>query len=262
VLDTQTFAGKVAVVTGAGSGIGRASALGFARGGASVAVVDTNVDTGRETVALIETEVPGSGHFFACDVTDEGEVANLIANVTSTLGRLDAAHNNAGISPLTGGVVECTRELWDRIIAVNLTGVWLGMKYEIPAILQTAGRGAIVNTSSGAGITGVAGLPAYVASKHGVAGVTKSAALEYATKGIRVNAVCPGTTLTEFLREKVDAGFYSVEGMAANCPMKRLADPSEIAAAAVWLCSDNASFVTGVVMPVDGATVAGPAALG
>ena len=261
-MDQQAFAGKVALVTGAGSGIGRASATAFARAGAAVAVVDINGEGGRETVALIESEVPGAAHYFSCDVADEEAVASLVAIVTQTLGRLDAAHNNAGISPMTGGVVECERDMWDRILAVNLTGVWLGMKYEIPAMLQSAGRGAIVNTSSGAGIQGVAGLPAYVASKHGVAGLTKSAALEYATRGVRVNAVCPGTTLTEFLKEKVDAGFYSVEGMAANCPMRRLADPSEIAAAAVWLCSDDASFVTGVVMPVDGATVAGPASLG
>jgi NAD(P)-dependent dehydrogenase (short-subunit alcohol dehydrogenase family) len=258
----DALGGRVAIVTGAGSGIGRASALAFARAGASVAVVDTNGDTGRETVALIETEVPGAAQYFACDVSDEAEVAALVSSVTSAFGRLDAAHNNAGISPMTGGVAECSREVWDRILAVNLTGVFLGMKHQIPAMLQTAGRGAIVNTSSGAGIQGVAGLPAYVASKHGVAGLTKSAALEYATRGVRVNAVCPGTTLTELLREKVDAGFYSVEGMAAGCPMKRLADPSEIAAAVVWLCSDSASFVNGVVMPVDGATTAGPASLG
>jgi NAD(P)-dependent dehydrogenase (short-subunit alcohol dehydrogenase family) len=205
--------------------------------------------------------MPGAARFFACDVSDEAAVAGVVNSVTEAFGRLDAAHNNAGISPMTGGVVECSRELWDRIMAVNLTGVWLGMKYQIPAMIDSAGRGAIVNTSSGAGIQGVAGIPAYVASKHGVAGLTKSAALEYATRGVRINAICPGTTLTELLREKVDAGFYSVEGMAANCPMKRLAEPAEIAAAAVWLCSDSASFVTGVVMPVDGATVAGPASL-
>jgi NAD(P)-dependent dehydrogenase (short-subunit alcohol dehydrogenase family) len=250
------YAGRVALVTGAGSGIGRATATEFARAGAQVAVADVVEDAARQTVAGIEAEAPGAARAFACDVSDEASVAALVAAVVGAFGRLDAAHNNAGISPLTGGVVECDRDVWDRVLAVNLTGVWLGMKHEIPALLA-GGGGAIVNTSSGAGLQGIAGMPAYVASKHGVVGLTKTAALEYATRGVRVNAVCPGTVRTPFLEEKAAAGFYTLEGMAASCPMKRLAEPEEIAAAVVWLCSDAASFVTGAVIPVDGATVAG-----
>jgi NAD(P)-dependent dehydrogenase (short-subunit alcohol dehydrogenase family) len=251
-----SYTGSVALVTGAGSGIGRASATAFARAGAQVAVADVAEDAALETVAGIEAEVPGAARAFACDVADEASVAALVAAVVAAFGRLDAAHNNAGISPLTGGVVECERDVWDRVLAVNLTGVWLGMKHEIPAMLA-GGGGAIVNTSSGAGLQGIPGMPAYVASKHGVVGLTKTAALEYATRGVRVNAVCPGTIHTPFLTEKAEAGFYTLEGMAANCPMKRLGQPEEIAAAVVWLCSDAASFVTGAVIPVDGATVAG-----
>src|SRR4051794_8156988 len=251
----QAYDGKVALVTGAGSGIGRASATAFAAAGASVAVIDRDEEAGRETVATIEAQNPGAAQFFRCDVADEDDVAATVAAVVDAFGRLDAAHNNAGISPMTGGIVECEREVWDRILAVNLTGVWLGMKYEIPAMLATGG-GAIVNTSSGAGLVGVAGLPAYVASKHGVVGLTKSAAIEYATRGVRVNAVCPGSTRTPMLEAFMGGDPGMEKMMIAGAPQHRLASADEIAAAVVWLCSDAASFVTGVALPVDGGSVA------
>jgi NAD(P)-dependent dehydrogenase (short-subunit alcohol dehydrogenase family) len=245
----------VALVTGAGSGIGRASAIGFAAAGATVAVVDVDKAGADETVARI-TEAGGDATFMACDVSQEEEVAALIARVVDTYGRLDFAHNNAGISPPTGTVTETSKELWDAILAVNLTGVWLGMKHEIPAMLASGG-GAIVNTSSGAGLAGVRKMSPYVASKHGVIGITKTAALEYGGEGIRVNAICPGTTETPLVTSKAAVGFYTLEQMAALAPMNRIADPSEIAAAAVWLCSGEASFVNGAIFSVDGGTLAG-----
>ena len=245
----------VALVTGAGSGIGRASAIAFAAAGARVAVVDVDKAAADETVARI-AEAGGDATFMPCDVSQEEEVAALVARVVDTYGRLDFAHNNAGISPPTGTVTETSKELWDAILAVNLTGVWLGMKHEIPAMLA-AGGGAIVNTSSGAGLTGVRKMSPYVASKHGVIGITKTAALEYGGAGIRVNAICPGTTETPLVTSKVAVGFYTLEQMAALAPVNRIADPSEIAAAAVWLCSDEASFVNGAIFPVDGGTLAG-----
>jgi NAD(P)-dependent dehydrogenase (short-subunit alcohol dehydrogenase family) len=253
------FSGKVALVTGAGSGIGRASARAFARAGAAVAVVDVDEAGGRATIESLEDA--SRAQFFKCNVASEDEVAALVAAVTRTFGKLDFAHNNAGISPRTGPTAECSKELWDAIVGVNLTGVWLCMKHEIPAMLA-AGGGAIVNTSSGAGIVGVANQPPYVAAKHGVVGLTKTAALEYATQNIRVNAVCPGTTMTGMVIGGIEAGKYTEEGMAALCPMRRIADPDEIAQAVVWLCSDAASFVNGAILPVDGGTVVGPVTFG
>ena len=250
------FNGRVVLVTGAGSGIGRASAQAFAAAGAAVAVVDADVDLGEETVARIRQAGDAAARFFRCDVADEQQVSALVRAVTETYGRLDYAHNNAGISPVTGNTVDCPKELWDRIIAVNLTGVWLGMKYEIPAMIA-AGGGAIVNTSSGVGLKAFPNQPAYVASKHGVVGLTKTAALEFATVGIRVNAICPGATLTPMVESKARAGAYTLEAMAAVSPMKRIASPDEIAQAAVWLCSSAASFVNGAILPVDGGTLAG-----
>lgn len=249
------FSGRVALVTGAGAGIGRASARAFAAAGAAVAVIDIDARRGEETVALIR-QAGGAARFFACDVADEQQVAGLVRAVTAAYGRLDFAHNNAGISPVTGNTVNCPKDLWDKILAVNLTGVWLGMKHQIPAMIA-AGGGAIVNTSSGVGLKAFPNQPAYVASKHGVVGLTKTAALEFATAGIRVNAICPGATLTPMVETKARAGAYTLEGMAAMCPMKRIADPDEIAQVAVWLCSPSASFVNGAILPVDGGILAG-----
>jgi NAD(P)-dependent dehydrogenase (short-subunit alcohol dehydrogenase family) len=251
-----SFDGRVALVTGAGSGIGRASAQAFAAAGARVAVVDVDPNGGAETVALIEAD-GGEARYLACDVADEAQVAALVGAVTEAYGRLDFAHNNAGISPATGDCVRCPKDQWDATIAVNLTGVWLCIKHEIPAMVASGG-GAIVNTSSGVGLQGMPNQPAYVASKHGVVGLTKAAALEFADQGVRVNAVCPGTTMTNMVRGGIAAGKYTLEAMEALAPVHRVADPAEIARAVRWLCSDEASFVTGAVLPVDGGTLAGP----
>ena len=178
----------------------------------------------------------------------------MVSSVIEEWGRLDAAHNNAGISPYTGDTVACSKDDWDAVLAVNLTGVWLCMHHEIPAMLESGG-GAIVNTSSGVGLKAFPGQPAYVASKHGVVGLTKAAALEFATRGVRVNAICPGTVLTPLVERKLGL-LYDKDFMRQANPMKRFGETEEIAAAAVWLCSDEASFVTGVALPVDGGIVA------
>ncbi len=244
---------RVAIVTGAGSGIGRASALAFAAAGARVAAVDVDAKEAEATAAAI-VESGGEARPVVCDVRDESSVAAMVATVLDTWGRLDAAHNNAGISPHTGDTVACSKADWDAILAVNLTGVWLCMHHEIPAMLDSGG-GAIVNTSSGVGLKAFPGQPAYVASKHGVVGVTKAAALEFATRGVRVNAVCPGTVLTPLVERKLGV-LYDKDFMREANPMKRFGEAGEIAAAAVWLCSDEASFVTGTALPVDGGIVA------
>jgi NAD(P)-dependent dehydrogenase (short-subunit alcohol dehydrogenase family) len=255
VFEGPPLQGKVAIVTGSASGIGRASAQAFAAAGARVVVADIDAAGGEETARLIR-EADGDALHVTVDVTDEESVATMVDTTLSHYGRLDAAHNNAGISPVSGNTVDCPRSTWDAIIAVNLTGVWQCMKFEIPAMLRSGG-GAIVNTSSGVGLIAMAAMPPYVASKHGVIGITKVAALDYATQGIRVNAICPGTVLTPLVDEKAKQGFYNIEAMAAMAPMKRLGSTAEIAAAAVWLCSDASSFVTGVALPVDGGTVVG-----
>src|SRR3989449_2168859 len=238
---TGWLAGKVALVTGAGSGIGRASALTFAREGAKVVVADVVVEGGEETVGMVKT-AGGEALFVKADVSQAAEVEALINKTLATYGRLDCAHNNAGIEGAVATTAECTEENWDRIITINLKGVWLCMKYEIPQMLKQGG-GAIVNTASGAGLVGIPRAGAYVASKHGVVGLTKTAALEYAKAGIRVNAICPGSTRTPML-EGFMAGDPRVEAMmVAGEPIGRLGRPEEIAEAVVWLCSDAASFV-------------------
>ena len=248
------FAGRVAIVTGASSGIGRASALAFAAAGARVAVVDIDVDGAAETTDAIR-EAGGDAQTIRCDVTDDSDVAAMVQATVERWGRLDMAHNNAGISPHTGDTVACTKADWDRVIGVNLTGVWLCMHHELRAMLELGG-GAIVNTSSGVAFKAFPGQPPYLASKHGVVGLTKGAALEFAEHNIRVNCICPGTVLTPLVEQKLGL-LYDEEFMRQANPMKRFGEAAEIAAAAVWLCSDAASFVNGAVLPVDGGTVAG-----
>jgi NAD(P)-dependent dehydrogenase (short-subunit alcohol dehydrogenase family) len=243
-------AGKVALVTGASSGIGRATALAFAREGAKVVVADVTVEGGEETVAQVK-KAGGEAIFVKTDVSKAVEVEALVAKAVATYGRLDCAHNNAGIAGNAKTVVDDTEDNWDRILAINLKGVWLCMKYEIAHMLKQGG-GAIVNTASGAGLIGVRRGGAYVASKHGVVGLTKTAALEYAKAGIRVNCVCPGPIDTPMLQGIGGSNQVVIERMVAAQPGGRLGKPAEIAEAAVWLCSDAASFVTGLPMPVDG----------
>ena len=246
--------GKVALVTGGGSGIGRASALTFAREGAKVVISDIVVAGGEETVRMVKA-AGGEATFVKADVSKAAEVETLMKKVLETYGRLDCAFNNAGIEGELQQTTECSEQNWDRTLAVNLKGVWLCMKYEIPAMLKQ-GSGAIVNTSSVAGLVGFQGLPAYVASKHGVAGLTKTAALEYAKSGIRVNAVCPGVINTPMVERLFSGQPHWGEAVQAMEPVARMGKPEEIAEAVVWLCSDAASFVTGLAMAVDGGMVA------
>jgi NAD(P)-dependent dehydrogenase (short-subunit alcohol dehydrogenase family) len=249
--------GRVAIVTGAGSGIGRAAALAFAAAGAKVVVADVKEEGAEETVARVQA-AGGEALVVRTDVSREDEVRALVEAAVRVYGRLDYAHNNAAIiGPTQTDVIDVGRDDWDRVLAVNLTGVYLCMKYEIPAMLATGG-GAIVNTSSSVGLIGDRGTLAYVASKHGVIGATRVAALEYATRGIRVNSICPGVTRTEMI-EEIIGGDPEVERMlAAREPVGRLGRPEEIAAAVVWLCSDAASFVTGHALSVDGGQVVAP----
>jgi NAD(P)-dependent dehydrogenase (short-subunit alcohol dehydrogenase family) len=246
--------GKIALVTGGGSGIGRATALTFAREGAKVVVADVVVDGGEDTVGQIKA-AGGEAMFVKTDVARAAEVDAVVTAAVATYGRLDCAFNNAGVEGMLQTTVEYGEAHWDRVLAINLKGVWLCMKYEIAQMLKQ-GSGAIVNTASAAGLVGFPHLSAYVASKHGVVGLTKTAALEYAKAGIRVNAVCPGGIRTPMLERafKMMEGF--AEAAVATEPVGRLGQPGEIAEAVVWLCSDAASFVTGVPMAVDGGLVA------
>jgi len=245
---------KVALVTGGASGIGRATALTFAREGAKLVIADMNEEGGQQTVHLI-TEKGGEAIFVKTDVSKAVEVQALISKAVETYGRLDCAHNNAGIA---GGVralsADYPEERWHQVIAVNLTGVWLCMKYEL-AQMRSQGSGAIVNTASAAGLVGGRGMSAYVASKHGVVGLTKTAALEYAQQGIRVNCVCPGVIQTPMTKRGLNDPELRARLIASE-PMGRVGTPEEVAEAVVWLCSDAASFVTGHTMTIDGGFVA------
>jgi NAD(P)-dependent dehydrogenase (short-subunit alcohol dehydrogenase family) len=243
--------GKVALVTGASTGIGKASALAFAREGATVVVSDINVDGGEETARLIG-DSGGRAFFFEADVSKEDHVEALVSRTVEAYGRLDCAFNNAGIAGAIGIFShEYPDDIWEHVMAVNLKGVWLCMKHEIPQMLKQGG-GAIVNTASIWGLVGAPGASAYVASKHGVVGLTRAAALEYAPHGIRINAVNPGTIRTPILDPFIAAipDFESL--MTARHPIGRIGMPEEVAEAVTWLCSDAASFVIGQNLPVDG----------
>jgi NAD(P)-dependent dehydrogenase (short-subunit alcohol dehydrogenase family) len=246
--------GKVALITGGGSGIGRATALLFGREGAKVVVADYNTEGGDRTVKTIN-EAGGAALFHAADVSNPQNVEALMQKVVESYGRLDCAFNNAGIEGEFATTPKCSMENWQRVISINLTGVFLCMKYEIEQMLKNGG-GAIVNTASAAGLVGLAGSSAYVAAKHGVAGLTKTAALEFARKGIRVNAVCPGFIRTPMVERGLDKGMVSEDQIIAAEPMHRMGKPEEIAEAVLWLCSEASSFVTGLPMPIDGGYVA------
>lgn len=245
--------GKVALVTGGASGIGRATALAFAREGAKVVVADLVEEGSKDTVRLIK-EVGGDAVFVKCDVSKAVDVEAMVKKAIDTFGRLNYAFNNAGVGVLKS-TVDCTEEDWDLHINVMLKGVWLCMKYEIPQMLKQ-GSGAIVNTSSGAGLIGFKGHSPYTAAKHGVIGLTKVAALDCAEVGIRVNAVCPGSIRTAML-EPLLLNLELEKAIVNLHPMKRIGKPEEIAEAVLWLYSDAASFVTGVALPVDGGIIAG-----
>ena len=246
----ETLRGKVALVTGGSSGIGRATALAFAGQEARVVVADVGVDGGEETVSLIRN-AGGEATFVKTDVTQAVDIENLIHKTVETYGQLDCAFNNAGIAGDLSLTADCSEEHWNRVISINLRGVWLCMKHEITHML-TQGGGAIVNTASVLGLVGMIGQIAYVAAKHGVVGLTKTAALEYAKSGIRVNAVCPGVIQTPMVESVINTQPELTEGLLALEPIGRLGQPEEIAETVVWLCSDAASFVTGHAMASDG----------
>lgn len=247
-----SFKNKIAIVTGGSFGIGKATAIAFAQNGANVVIVDWVTD--HETLNAIKA-MGGNAIFIQCDVSKPDQVKAMIDQTIATYGRIDYAFNNAGIEGASAVTHECTEENWDKTIGVNLKGIWLCMKYEIAEMLKQ-GKGAIVNCASVAGLIGFAGLPAYVASKHGIIGLTKTSALECAKLGIRVNAVCPGAIATPMIdrltgkQKEVEAQFAALE------PIGRLGQPDEVANAVIWLCSDEASFVTGNAMTVDGGWVA------
>ncbi|MXR20049.1 SDR family NAD(P)-dependent oxidoreductase [Halobacterium bonnevillei] len=251
--------GKTAVVTGAGSGIGRASALRFAEEGANVVVADVVEETGQETVDLIE-DAGGDATFVEVDVSDTESVERMVDVAVDVYGGLDFAHNNAGILTGFADVTDIDEAQWDQLIDVNLKGVWACMKAELP-VMDEQGSGVIVNTASESALAGMGGLSSYSASKHGVVGLTKSVALEYATRGVRVNAIAPGPTKTN-IQENTAGGSADPRSLPfdtsamRDVPMDRVAEPEEMAGVVAFLCSSDASYITGHTVPVDGGQAA------
>ena len=244
---------KVAIVTDGSSGMGRATAIALAKQGVTTAIAARRVKEGEETVRLVK-EAGGDGLFVKTDVANENDVRSLVEKTVKQYNRLDYAFNNAGIEEMTTPLVDQTSEAFDQIINVNVKGVWLSMKYEIPEMIRTGG-GAIVNNSSGAGVIGIPQLSIYSASKHAVLGLTKSAALEYAKSGIRINAIVPGAIETEMFERLAEDNKQLIEHIKTITPIGRIADPKEIADAVVWLLSDKASFVLGHTLLVDGGLI-------
>src|SRR5215212_2019184 len=244
------FSGKVALVTGAASGMGLATARAFVEAGAAVVLADVNT-LAVQTAAKELNDAGYEALGLRCDVADEESVAAAVTSVVQTYGRLDMAFNNAGIQIPPCDAADEPAEVFDRVNAINLRGVWACMKHEL-AVMRGQGSGAIVNCSSLGGLVGIPGRAAYHATKHGVIGLTKSAALEYAPRGVRINAICPGTIETAMVKDMIAKGELDVPEAEANQPIGRLGRADEIAAAVLWLCSPAASFVLGVALPVDG----------
>jgi len=247
---SEDFTGKVVLVTGAASGIGRATALEFARQGANLVIADVTEDALGEVARAIG-EMGRQVIAARTDISSDEQVRALVARTMEEWGRLDCAANIAGIEGEMAPTAETSMANWDRITAVNLRGTWLCLRYEIPAMLQ-AGGGAIVNMSSVAGLVGFAGLPAYNASKGGIIALSRTAAVEYAARGIRVNTVCPGAIRTPMVERVVESRPGMDQELVRMHPLGRIGEPVEVARAVVWLCSESASFVTGVALPVDG----------
>lgn len=241
---------KIILVTGGSSGIGKACALAFSRAGAIVTVI---ADINQEGLDQTVSEMTGEGHAIRLDVSKPDQVKKLIDEVVAKYGRIDCAVNNAGVEGTLASTTDCTEENWDKVLGINLKGIWLCMKYEIPQMLKQGG-GSIVNMSSVLGLVGLPGYPAYVASKHGVVGLTKTAALEYAQTGIRINAVCPGAVRTPLMNRMINdnPGVISEDLLVSLEPIGRVANPEEVADAVVWLSSAKASYVTGIALPLDG----------
>jgi NAD(P)-dependent dehydrogenase (short-subunit alcohol dehydrogenase family) len=246
--------GRVATITGASGGIGLAAAQALAAQGAAVVIADIQDERGEQAADALRRD-GARAHFVHTDVSSEDDVTRMVETALSRFGRLDCAFNNAGIEGAQSLLADGRTEDWDRVININLGGVWRCMRAEIPVMLA-AGRGSIVNNASVAGLVGFAGIAPYVASKHGIVGITKTAALEYATAGIRVNAVCPGIIHTQMIERFTHGDPAAETALLATEPIGRLGEPQEIGAAVAWLCSDAASFVTGVALPVDGGFVA------
>jgi NAD(P)-dependent dehydrogenase (short-subunit alcohol dehydrogenase family) len=245
-----SFKNKVALITGAGSGIGLATAIAFAEAGASVAFADLNENAVQAAVKKL-TDSGYKAIALRCDVTNEAQVAGMVEKVVDAFGRLDLAYNNAGMHVTVAETADASGEEFDRAIAVNLKGIWNCMKYELQQ-MRKQGNGAIVNCSSQSGLVGTANLGAYTAAKHGVVGLTKSAALEYAPKGIRINAICPGTTNTPMVSKAVADAPEHMEAIVKNIPLGRLGRSEEVASTVLWLCSEGAGFMIGQAVTPDG----------